>query len=66
MRQEKVRQFFLANNIPPRWCTAKVCGCMGCVNKMGLAKKQWNELFPNEPHLTKEDIENYNLNHDNK
>lgn len=61
-RQEKVSEFFSATNYSPRWCTAKVCACMGCVNR--YKKKEWYELFPEDVYLTKEDVDEYNRQND--
>lgn len=37
-----------------RWCTACICGCMGCANKHvinnGFTKRQWEEWVEHHPY----------------
>lgn len=58
-REERVVLFFYEHpHFRAHWCTARVCACMGCVNKYPK-KKEWYLLFLDEPYLTKEDIDQY-------
>lgn len=50
-RQEKLNQFFTVYG--SRWCTAEVCGCMGCVNHS--QRSIWLNMFPGEEPIKKEE-----------
>lgn len=59
-RQQKVAEFLdeMHKYKRPHWCSGSVCACMGCVNKTGGAAA-WKEKFPDEPPITKEEVDKY-------
>ena len=59
-RQEKLYEFFDTLGMP-FWCDAQVCACMGCVN--GSHRTMWTEKYPEEPLITKEEVDQYRAEH---
>lgn len=52
-RQEKINAFVKSTR--QRWCDAKMCGCMGCIN--GSERHKWTNLYPTEAPITREEFD---------
>lgn len=52
-RQDKINAFVKATR--QRWCDAKLCGCIGCIN--GSETLKWKNLYPTEVPITKEEFD---------
>lgn len=54
-RDEKIADFMRSEWGGQRWCTAKACACLGCIN--GSLINDWKKQNPGEAPIKKEEFE---------